>query len=164
MTRIIQILDCRMATLQIIASILEGCNSPVWFATNEKLIGILEYCLWDALRLGISQHCAGTAPCLSFDLDRLLTLTRKALGKSFQAVVIVIYPFYRWPVLWKLVYAHKSRCKKCLNHCDEWWIRTETGFSTGALHPCWSRRYLWQFGQSLQSRPKKLGWYCLQCP
>ena len=72
-----------MATLQMLASILESCNSPIWLTTNEKLVGILEYCLWDALRLGISQHCSGSAPCLAFDCDRLLMLTRRALGKNY---------------------------------------------------------------------------------
>ena len=43
--------------------------------------------LWDAFRLGISLHLSGTSPCLLFDLERLITLTKNALGESQNLVV-----------------------------------------------------------------------------
>ena len=75
-------IDCRNATLSILASLLSDCESPSWLLANEKLLTIVEYMLWDAARLGLSQHLSGTAPCLLYDLERLLALVRKALGKG----------------------------------------------------------------------------------
>ena len=65
----------------MVAKLLNQCDSPVWLVCNEKLTAQLEYLLWDAMREGISQHLAGSAPCILYDLDRLLTLIRKALGE-----------------------------------------------------------------------------------
>ena len=62
------------------AEILEKCDSVNWLVTNEKVVGILEYLLWDSLRIGVSYHLSGTSPCLMFDLERLLILTKNALG------------------------------------------------------------------------------------
>ena len=73
-------LECRGTTLQIAAKLLNNCDSPIWLVCNEKLVSQLEYLLWDALREGISQHLSGSAPCILYDLDRMLTLIRKALG------------------------------------------------------------------------------------
>ena len=72
--------ESRDATLSLLADILNDCDSPSWFLANEKLVTIVEYMLWDATKLGLSQHLSGTAPCLLYDLERLLSLVRHALG------------------------------------------------------------------------------------
>ena len=74
-------LDIRDATLKKLAEILEECKSEVWLLTKSALITILEYMLWDAARMGLSLHLSGSSPCLLYDLERLLALTRNAMGK-----------------------------------------------------------------------------------
>jgi len=76
----IHLSESRDATLSLLADILNACESPSWFLANEKLVTIVEYMLWDATKLGLSQHLSGTAPCLLYDLERLLSLVRHALG------------------------------------------------------------------------------------
>ena len=71
----------KVATLRNMADLLTECQSPTWLVTNDVVMKRLEYLLWDSLKSGISEHLAGSAPCLTFDLDRILMLTRKALGK-----------------------------------------------------------------------------------
>ena len=71
----------RMSTLRDLAEILEKCDSVTWLTTDEQIVSILEFMLWDAVRVGISLHLSGTSPCLLFDLERLVTLTKNALGK-----------------------------------------------------------------------------------
>ena len=75
-------LDNRIATLRDMAEILEKCDSVVWLVKNEKTVSILEFLMWDAFRTGVSYHLSGTSPCIFFDLDRLLTLTKNALGRK----------------------------------------------------------------------------------
>ena len=70
----------KMAAIRSLADLLSECQSPTWLVTNEVVMKRLEYLLWESLRQGMSEHLAGSAPCVTFDLDRLLTLTRKALG------------------------------------------------------------------------------------
>ena len=78
--------DNRMSTLRDMAEILEKCDSVAWLVTDEQIVSILEFLLWDSVRLGISLHLSGTSPCLLFDLERLLTLTKNALGKRLEFV------------------------------------------------------------------------------
>ena len=76
-------LDNRIATLRTLAEILEKCDGAVtWLITNEKVVAILEYMLWDCLKVGVSFHLSGTSPCMMFDLERLMTLTKNSLGKE----------------------------------------------------------------------------------
>ena len=74
-------LESRDATLSLLATILTDCESPSWLLANEKLVTVMEYMLWDATRIGLAQHLSGTAPCLLYDLERLLSLIRRALGR-----------------------------------------------------------------------------------
>ena len=83
------LIDNRMATLRDMAEILEKTESVVWLVKNEKVVSILEFLLWDSFRIGMSLHLSGTSPCLCFDLERLLALTKNALGKNFTTIVIL---------------------------------------------------------------------------
>ena len=48
------------------------------------MVAILEYMLWDCLKVGVSFHLSGTSPCMMFDLERLMTLTKNSLGKGLS--------------------------------------------------------------------------------
>ena len=78
-------LECKNASLQIVADILTKCKSPIWLVSNEKVQVRLEYMLWESLKVGVSHHLAASAPCLAYDLERLATLIRKALGDRYFA-------------------------------------------------------------------------------
>ena len=65
--------------------ILSKCDSPSWLVCNENLLIRLEYLLWESLKTGVSHHLSATAPCLAYDLERLMTLIRKAMGNRYFA-------------------------------------------------------------------------------
>ena len=66
----------------IITDILTSvATEPEWILVNESFVKYLEFGLWECLRPGISAHLAGTCPCAFPDLDKLMTLLCKALGK-----------------------------------------------------------------------------------
>ena len=58
------------------------CAEPEWLILNENLTKYLEFGLWDSFREGISAHMAGTCPCTFPDLDKLMSLYNKAIGRQ----------------------------------------------------------------------------------
>ena len=83
-----------MATLRDLAQILEKCDSVTWLVTNDKVISILEFMLWDCLKEGVSYHLSGTSPCMMFDLERLLVLTKNSLGMTHREKIVSSNQYY----------------------------------------------------------------------
>ena len=68
--------------MNMLTDLLDECSEPAWIVTNTDLIKVVEFALWESLRVGISGHLAGHSPCSPHELDRLLALFRKAIGKT----------------------------------------------------------------------------------
>ena len=77
---------CTNQLMNLLTDLLDECSEPVWLVTNTDIIKTIEFALWESLRLGISGHLAGLTPCTAHDLDRLLALLRKAIGKMTRQI------------------------------------------------------------------------------
>ena len=79
-----QYLVCGEKTLGLFSKLLSICDEPEWVVTNENFLKILEYMLWDAFKKGISLHLAECTKCVFIDLDIMLALLSKALGRRIS--------------------------------------------------------------------------------
>ena len=70
-------------TAALVTDMLSACDEPEWAVSNEKFYKVMEYMLWDTFRSGLTLHLAGCSQCIFVDLDRLMALLSKALGKNF---------------------------------------------------------------------------------
>lgn len=55
----------------------------LWLLSKDDMLQIIEYMLWEDLREGISEHCAGVSVCHFNELDKRLTLIKSALGELY---------------------------------------------------------------------------------
>ena len=67
----------------MVTDLLDDCQEPEWLVSNVEAMRYVEYCLWESFRLGVTLHLSGSAPCIWIDTEKILTLTRKALGKLY---------------------------------------------------------------------------------
>ena len=115
--------------------------------------------LWDCLKVGVSFHLSGTSPCMMFDLERLMTLTKNSLGKGLSEENGLSYNgIYRCVPLWQSIQNGESWIQWCGRHSIQWWKWSFRELATWTYDSFGDDWYFWVLREYVHSWNAAMEW------
>ena len=129
-------LVCVFQSVMMVKEILKTDEAAVWIISNEKFRQVLEFHLWDFLRLAASNHVHGVTPCTAPELDDLLVLMKNALSDLYYEDVNLVFRIKKEDAS---IYAYddneEDKAFHDRDHLIYFEIRSIIGVTTATLSP-----------------------------
>ena len=125
---------CEFQSARMVTEMLETDDAAEWIVSNQYFQQILEFHLWNYLRVAVANHVSGKAVHSTRDLDIMLSLAHNALGEHYYSDLSTSF---KAPIEDASHYVYNSDAAKSVpsarNHLVVLELHTVTGVSTGGF-------------------------------